>query len=345
MLYLKYRPQTIAEIDSVAVREKLGNLLEAKTPSHAFLLTGSRGTGKTSSARVIAKSLNCEENARAGKGNSFEPCNKCDTCKSITRGVASDVFELDAASHRKIDDIRDLIEGVAYSPVSCRFKVYIIDEVHMLTREAASALLKTLEEPPAHAVFVLATTDKEALPSTIISRCINIEFGKAQEQELVSMMKRIAKQEAIKVDEELLALIARHAEGSFRDGVKLLEQAIEQKALTAEEFNKITGSLKSELAFLKLLQKKEQKEALTFLEELDQAGGSFKVLTEDLLDSLHRLLLSKNGIKTGLLEELDFSIKEIAILMKLLIKAYEDLKISPIESVPLSIVVIEYCEQ
>src|SRR3989344_4787485 len=159
MLYLRYRPQTIAEIDNSSVKNRLLSIIASSELPHAFLLVGPKGTGKTSTARIIAKSINCEKNKRGSKGKDFEPCNDCDSCKAITAGMSIDVVEIDGASNRRIDDIRELNSNVKFIPVSSRYKVYIIDEVHMLTTEAFNALLKTLEEPPSHVVFILATTE------------------------------------------------------------------------------------------------------------------------------------------------------------------------------------------
>lgn len=340
MLYLKYRPQKVSEIDTASVRESLTNILSTKEIPHAFLLAGPKGTGKTSSARIIAKAINCEKR----QPGSFEPCSSCFSCRTITRGISSDVYELDGASNRKIDNIRDLIATVAYTPVSSRYKVYIIDEVHMLTREAASALLKTLEEPPSHVIFILATTESEALPATIVSRCVPITFYKAGQEEIIRLLTRIAKAEKAIIPKEVLAKIAAHADSSFRDSVKLLEQAITQKALTVEKVAKMLGSAMSETLFLKLLQDKKRVEALAFLQEYGDTGGSFKILTQSLLDLLHQVLLAKNNI--GKLDE-DFTLtnKDIAHLMKLIVSAYDELKLSPIDSIPMEIVVVEYCER
>lgn len=179
MYYQKYRPQTIDQIDNETIRTQLKNILSKKTISHSWLLTGPKGTGKTSTARLLAKSINCLENLYAQKGTSEEPCNNCEHCKLITSGNAIDVIEMDGASNRKIDDIRQLIDQVKFAPAHMRYKVYIIDEVHMLTNESFNALLKTLEEPPQSTIFILATTELDKLPKTIISRCLRLNFTHA----------------------------------------------------------------------------------------------------------------------------------------------------------------------
>src|SRR3990167_7835570 len=180
VFYLKYRPQKASELDSEEVRKKLSSVLSSKRPfAHAFLFTGPKGLGKTSAARIVARVVNCT-NRKPGE---IEPCNRCLQCKSIIEGTNLDVLEIDAASNRGIDEIRDLREKIRLSPVSATKKVYIVDEVHMLTTEAFNALLKTLEEPPGHVVFILCTTEIHKVPGTIISRCLRIQFKKATEEE------------------------------------------------------------------------------------------------------------------------------------------------------------------
>ena len=203
VFYLKYRPQTIEELDSKEIREKLYSVLQGLGIPHAFLFTGPKGLGKTSTARIVAKSLNCEK-----KTKGVEPCNKCEQCVSITNGTNMDILEIDGASNRGIDEIRDLREKVKLSPMSARKKVYIIDEVHMLTQEAFNALLKTLEEPPSHVVFILCTTEPHKVPATIMSRCLCIQFKKATEEELIRSFKRIIKREKLEAETEALSLIA-----------------------------------------------------------------------------------------------------------------------------------------
>src|SRR3989338_3051039 len=202
MYYLKYRPQTIEEIDNEDVRTRLKNVLSKKTISHSWLLTGPKGTGKTSSARILAKAINCLDNIFADKGKSEEPCNKCDNCKLITNGSAMDVIEIDGASNRKIDD------------------------VHMLTSESFNALLKTLEEPPANTIFILATTELDKLPKTIISRCLRLNFSHAKKEEVLRQLGRIVKGEKLTISKDILESIAINCDFSFRDSAKLLEEVV-----------------------------------------------------------------------------------------------------------------------
>ncbi|PIV01497.1 DNA polymerase III, subunit gamma and tau, partial [Candidatus Shapirobacteria bacterium CG03_land_8_20_14_0_80_39_12] len=185
--YLKYRPQKFLDLDSSEAREELLKIFKSEKIPHALLFSGPRGIGKTSAARIVAKAVNCEkvQSTEYKEHREFEPCNQCDSCISITNGTNVDILEIDAASNRGIDDIKELREKIKLSPASAKYKVYIIDEAHMLTPEAFNALLKTLEEPPKHAIFILCTTDPEKLPKTIISRCQRINFKKASNKEIV----------------------------------------------------------------------------------------------------------------------------------------------------------------
>lgn len=218
-LYRKYRPKSFSQvIDQVQAKLVLQNAILTDRVSHAYIFSGPRGSGKTTLARILAKSLNCPNR----KG--FEPCCNCDSCLSIDRGNHPDVLELDAASNRGIDEIRRIRDAVVFKPMMGQYKVYIIDEFHMLTKEAFNALLKTLEEPPERVVFVLATTNLEKVPATIVSRCQLIEFRSFKDSDILQQLKHVASSEKINADEEALRLIAKRASGGMRDALTLLEQ-------------------------------------------------------------------------------------------------------------------------
>lgn len=339
-LYLKYRPQTLSELDLAGVRESLTSIFKSKNIPHAFLFAGPKGTGKTSAARIVAKILNCEQNSKTFA----EPCNKCQQCLSITKGNNIDVVELDAASHRGIDDIRALRDAVKLSPASARKKVYIIDEAHMLTTEAFNAFLKTLEEPPDHVVFILATTNPEKIIDTIKSRTTLITFAKAKEEEIVSSLEKKVKAEKIKYDKKALGFIAKSSEGSFRDGAKILEQLIAENvpllSSEVEEYFSTNGQLGLDEFILKLKDKNEIW-LLNTIEGASQKGQSFAAVIEHLLDRLHKEMLISVGVVEGktIFEDRD----DLIILIKLLMDAYGATKVSFLEQIPLELAVIKWC--
>ena len=226
VLARKYRPQNFAElIGQDAMVTTLGNAIRRGRLAHAFLLTGVRGVGKTSTARLIAKALNCVGPDGQG-GPTIDPCGVCEPCRAIAEGRHIDVVEMDAASHTGIDDIREIIEAVRYASVSARYKIYIIDEVHMLSKAAFNGLLKTLEEPPAHVKFLFATTEVNKVPITVLSRCQRFDLRRISAEKLAAHFAHVVKAEGVEAEEEALALIARAAEGSARDGLSILDQAI-----------------------------------------------------------------------------------------------------------------------
>jgi DNA polymerase-3 subunit gamma/tau len=291
--YLKYRPQTVDELDLDFVREQLAHVLSSKSLPHAFLFSGPRGLGKTSAARILAKMINCQSKTKA------KPCNKCQACESITAGTAMDLIEIDAASNRGIDDIRALRQTINLAPSSFKYKVYVIDEVHMLTPEAFNALLKTLEEPPAHAIFVLATTEPQKLPATIISRCLEIRFQKAGQKELIRSLRRIVSGEKLEADQGVLELIASQADGSFRDGVKILEQlSYENKKISLQMVqNFLTQGGNFELTkWLDFVLAKDVQKSIQMLGSAVQIGIDLKWLVVQSLKRLRQLLLSVHGL-------------------------------------------------
>ena len=364
--YRKYRPQNISDLDSQGVREKLYSVLSGNVP-HAFLFTGPKGLGKTSTARIVAKAINCERlvdqrlassskdkklNAERHTLNAnVEPCNECSQCISITNGTNLDILEIDGASNRGIDEIRDLREKIGFAPLSARKKVYIIDEVHMLTTEAFNALLKTLEEPPSHALFILCTTEPHKVPETILSRCFHIAFTKATPQELVRSFERILTSEKITYNKDALLQIASLSDGSFRDGAKILEEVVslaDGKGITKELIEKKfqISNIQFQISNMLLhLREKDAKASLLLIAKLVDQGVDMKFFIEQCIDALHILLLHKIGIETEdkfSIFNFQFSIPEIKTLVELLTKAHQELKYAVLPQLPLELAIIEY---
>jgi len=348
VFYRKYRPQTIDELDSASVRNTLQAVLQKNIP-HAFLFTGPKGLGKTSTARIVAKVVNCQNR----KKGSVEPCNTCDQCVSITSGTNVDILEIDAASNRGIDEIRDLKEKIRLAPVSAKKKVYIIDEVHMLTTEAFNALLKTLEEPPDHAIFILCTTESHKVPETIVSRCFQIMFKPATEEELVRSFKRIVDVEKLQIDDEALKYIAFLADRGFRDGAKVLEEVSllaksgeKIKKDFIEKVYKTSITIQSSFSFLKLLKDQDIKKCLEMIKALIDEGADLKYFITQLLTELHEILL--NNVELGevnktLLGTIKFKNVELVLLVNLFSKAYGEMKTAVLPQLPLELAVIEWC--
>ena len=221
VLARKWRPQSFEDIvGQEHVTRTLKNAISSERVAHAYLFTGARGVGKTSAARILAKALNCE------KGPTTQPCNECTHCREIASGASVDVHEIDGASNTSVDDVRDLKEGINYLPSSCRKKIYIIDEVHMLSTSAFNALLKTLEEPPSHVIFIFATTEPHKIPGTILSRCQRFDFKRISVRLIYDRLKGIASEEGLEISEKSLMIIAREADGGMRDAQSLLDQVI-----------------------------------------------------------------------------------------------------------------------
>lgn len=336
-LYLKYRPKNLDELDLVAVSESLKKIVKSGNIPHAFLFAGPKGTGKTSAARILAKIINCE--------SKNPPCGKCEQCVSISSGNNLDVIEMDAASHRGIDDVRSLRDAVKLSPVKAKKKIYIIDEAHMLTVEASNALLKTLEEPPPHVIFILATTNPEKLIDTIRSRTTFIPFKKATPPEIVNSLKRVAKAEKIKIKDDSLEIIAEFSDGSFRDAIKILEQLVSEKVKFDKEsleehlLSKKSFDLDS---FISLLAKKDLDKIIEQISKLETGGASVEGFLESLLRKLRSSLLGKIGNGSDDLKEVGRD--DLIRLIEVLIEASKKIADSPIEILPLEIAMIRWCD-
>lgn len=348
--YRKYRPQTIDELDNALLREKLYAILCKKDIPHAFLFTGPKGLGKTSTARIIAKAINCLHESKTK--NPTEPDNTCDMCTSITNGTNIDVLEIDGASNRGIDEVRDLREKVKLAPARAKKKVYIIDEVHMLTTEAFNALLKTIEEPPAHVIFIFCTTEPHKVPSTIISRCMHISLTRATEDELVRSLKRIVAGEKLSIDEDALKEIARMGDGGFRDATKILEEIVSltdskkiTKELVEEKLN-VSSISYFVSSILTSLSDKNTKQALAFIGEAVEKGVEIKFLIAQLIEALHELLLVNIGLHQETKYQIlntKYSIENIQALVAMLDEAYKQTKFASIPQLPLEMLVISWC--
>lgn len=341
MYYLKYRPHTIEELDNTTPRQTIQSILKSKNLPHAFLFIGHKGTGKTSTARIFAKSVNCLSNAYAGKGASIEPCNSCTNCRAIDKSSFSDVTEMDAASNRGINEVKELIRETSLMPMAGKYRVYIIDEAHMITNDGFNALLKTLEEPPETVIFILATTNLEKVPKTIISRCVLVQFGSAKIEEIVHMLQRIKKAEKLEITDEALTVIASHCDLSFRDGAKILEEIVlSGKMDTASIVTRV--GIRSKVALHQAIAEKNASKTLLWIREFTQSGGSMTVLLEELLSDLQNHLLVLNKISGTADLKVSYTLKETIMLMKLLHDAYGQLKISPFPSIPLEVALLEY---
>ena len=288
-LYLRWRPSGFDTLVGQApVKQALMNALSSGRIAHAYLFTGPRGTGKTTTARIFAKALNCQN------GPTNHPCGECLNCRQITDGSALDVQELDAASNRGVDDIKNLNKNADFAPVNCRYKVYIIDEAHMLTTEACNALLKTLEEPPEHVVFILATTEPQKILPTIHSRCQRFDFHPITQEEIVAHLQKVAEGSDIKAEEEALELIAAASEGGMRDALSLLEQCgVMAEKVTAETVRSVRGIIGREILreLVGAVGQREVASALTIFDRLLMQGKDISQILIELSGYMRALLL------------------------------------------------------
>lgn len=352
VFYRKYRPQTFQElIGQDHVKKTLLSAFNNDKLGHAYLFCGPRGSGKTSAARILAKIVNCQSKGRE------VPCNKCNVCISITDGSNMDLIEIDAASNRGIDDIRDLREKIKLAPSSLKKKVYIIDEVHMLTTEAFNALLKTLEEPPEHVLFILATTEVQKLPATILSRVQRFDFKLATIEELKLALKNICGKEKLKMSDEILTLVAEVSEGSFRDAVKNLDQlALSEDEITLEQARSYlqANDFSEIISLFKSLTDQDSKSALKLVSDINEKGVNIKELINSILKVLRQILLMQNGagdsvkadVGTSKWEALDLlsskmNQEKLIFYIENFQKSLEQLKYTTIPSLPLEVAVVK----
>jgi len=300
-LYRKWRPQVFEDIiGQEHITQTLMNAISLNRIAHAYIFSGPRGVGKTTTARILAKSLNCE------KGPTTHPCNKCEKCIRITDGYSMDVIEIDGASNRGIDDIRDLRNKVKFAPVEGKYKVYIIDEVHMLTAEAFNALLKTLEEPPSHVIFVFATTAPHKIPNTILSRCQWFNFRRIPLQDIITKLKMISRDEELNIDDKALNIIARSSTGSMRDAESTLDQVIAYcgKEISLQSVRDILGIIKEDIFydFMETIIKNDLVKGIEIINQISDSGGDPSQFVKNLMEYVHNLSL----IKFCTQEALDF---------------------------------------
>ncbi|MFC1638627.1 DNA polymerase III subunit gamma/tau, partial [Patescibacteria group bacterium] len=349
-LYRKYRPQKFSEIiGQKHIIRTLKNAIKNNRIAHAYLLTGSRGTGKTTIARLLSVTVNCEKTIKG------EPCLKCTSCKNITENKSIDIIEIDAASHTGVDNIRELKETINLPPSIGKYKVYIIDEAHMLSQGAFNALLKTLEEPPAHVIFILATTEIHKVPETILSRCQRFDFIKFPIENIIEKLSKITKKEKIKISKESLELIALAAEGGMRDAESILGQIIslEDKNITKKEVEEILGisEQKSIEDVTDELINKNLSSIFTIINSLSKEGYDLEVFTKSLLNYLRKIIIatSSNDAKelasllemtsdqTKKVKELStkISTRDLILIIDNLLEAQNKIKSSFIPQLPL----------
>ena len=339
VLARKWRPKFFSEVSGQNhVVKALQNSLKQNKVHHAFLFAGTRGVGKTTIARLLAKSLNCE------KGVVAEPCGKCGSCQSIDEGNFMDLIEVDAASQRGIDDTRELLENSQYTPTSGRFKVYLIDEVHQLTKEAFNALLKTLEEPPPHMKFLLATTESEKIPITVLSRCLKFNLKKISEENITSRLKEICDEEKIEYEGRAIELISEMADGSMRDGLSLLDQALayEDYSLSTDQVSQMLGTIDNKYALniLSAVLSQDKDALLESLNAVDDLYPDYKGLLDTMASltqsvAFLQVIGSRDNVSSNdqveFLESIanSYSPQLIQLIYQISITAKKDIELAP----------------
>lgn len=342
-LYRKFRPQGFTEVfGQEAIVRVLRSQVRDKKVGHAYLFPGPRGTGKTSMARLLAKAVNC---ISPQKGN---PCKKCTACIAIEQGRFLDLIEIDAASNRGIDEIRKLRERVNFAPTEGKYKVYIIDEVHMLTKDAFNALLKTLEEPPKHVIFILATTEPHKIPSTILSRCQRFSFTLANDETIMKKLKYICKVEKVKFTEEALLAIVKNASGSFRDSESILEKVlgamgvVKDRRIDIDDVKDILGLAEEKQvdSFIKYLINKQMKRSLkVFHKALDSGVNIFQFVRQSLEHS-RELLIEKISKRRS-----DFILADLLTVITELSDAENKLRYTQVKRLPVEVAIVKVCNQ
>lgn len=361
-LYRKHRPQKFIDlVGQDHIRQTLENALTGDLISHAYLFSGPKGSGKTTTARLLAKALNC-----SGRGldkANFEPCDKCQSCQEVTSGTSMDVIEIDAASNRGIDEIRELRDKVRFAPTAGKYKIYIIDECHMLTKEAFNALLKTLEEPPAHAVFIFATTELHKVPPTILSRTQFFDFRKGKPEEIFALLEKVAKAEKLKIEPDALKLIARLSFGAYRDAVNMLDQVAtlkttDQLEIKLDQVQMMLGQATENRVweFVEAISEKNRQSAFKIVEQIYFEGKDLSNFIAGVVEILRKIILIKAKIKMDFeasseeiakLEEIaaKFTIDELAKVIEKMVAAASQVKTSVMAQLPLEMAIFELTEE